>query len=319
VIQAQRSRPFEAVAEAAGVAIDTAEVYDPSTGDQIIAPTSVGLTEPRPGTWRIVFTVDVLTPAGYPFRVRWTNLNGDTTEEDLTVVETNAATPSTAEVAALLHARTKDVAGAVLGDFTELTNPTGTQVVQLIAQAAADVALRVGTSVPADYEPQVRATVAKRAANLVELAYFPEQTGDDRTVYQSLRLTYEEAVEQLNVALQWNMLASRGDELQRISSTATGGTVELTFEGQETAATIDAAAATAAELEAALVALSNVAPGDVELTGGPLDLAPILVAFRRNLGGTRRQLLTVDNSGAVGGTVTVELVRAGSSRRGRGC
>lgn len=59
-----------------------------------------------------------------------------------------------------------------------------------------------------------------------------------------------------------------------ISGGPTGGTVTLTFAGQTTAPI--AYNATAATVQAALVALSNVAAGDIVATGGPLPAAVTL-------------------------------------------
>jgi hypothetical protein len=61
------------------------------------------------------------------------------------------------------------------------------------------------------------------------------------------------------------------NEQQTVSHNGTGGTLPLTFEGQTTAAIAwDASAGT---VQTALEALSNVAPGDVIVTGGPWPAA----------------------------------------------
>jgi hypothetical protein len=64
------------------------------------------------------------------------------------------------------------------------------------------------------------------------------------------------------------------DEVQTVSHNGTGGTLTLTFEAQTTAAI--AWNANAATVQAALVALSNVGPSDVIVTGGPW---PALMTF----------------------------------------
>lgn len=56
-------------------------------------------------------------------------------------------------------------------------------------------------------------------------------------------------------------------EVQHIAVDATGGTFTVTWNGQAT--TAQAFNVSAANLQAALVALSNIAPGDVVVTGGP--------------------------------------------------
>lgn len=62
-----------------------------------------------------------------------------------------------------------------------------------------------------------------------------------------------------------------------VVSGATGGTFTLTFDGQTTGAL--AYNATAATVQAALVALSNVAAGDAVVSGGPLGAGAVSVTF----------------------------------------
>lgn len=116
--------------------------------------------------------------------------------------------PTVADIGALLRARTKgsdQTGGDELGTFTADTRPTGAQVAALIAQAVSDVAMRVGADVDEDLHGSYRECVALRAAMLVEIGYYPEQTGDgpqDRTVYHSMRRSYEDSVETLVKAVQ---------------------------------------------------------------------------------------------------------------------
>lgn len=93
-------------------------------------------------------------------------------------------------------------------------------------------------------------------------------------------------------------------EVQAITRTSTGGTVTFTFDGEETA-TVPATAAglTAAAVQAALVALPNVAPGDVVVTGA--NGGPLAVTFGGAYVGEDVPELVVDNTSATGGTVTV--------------
>src|SRR4029079_4501695 len=67
------------------------------------------------------------------------------------------------------------------------------------------------------------------------------------------------------------------DETQTVRATATSGTFTLTFDGQSTAPL--AYNATAAAIQSALEALSNVAPGDVIVTGGRVNGANVTVQF----------------------------------------
>lgn len=86
---------------------------------------------------------------------------------------------------------------------------------------------------------------------------------------------------------------SEVNEVQSITSdagTATGGTFTLTYDGQETAA-IDFDA-TAAEVDAALEALSNIDAGQLTCAGGPLPGTPITV----NFGGINAAEMTIDDA-----------------------
>lgn len=67
------------------------------------------------------------------------------------------------------------------------------------------------------------------------------------------------------------------NEVQRLDSVLGAGTFTLTFDGQTTGA-IDFDA-TAAEIDTALEALSNIGAGDVTCTGGPLNTNPVLIEF----------------------------------------
>src|SRR4051812_32742993 len=88
----------------------TVEAYDPTDGTTIIAPMAVGITEPRPGTYRTELTF----PTAGTFIVRW--LQPDTTAAEEPATVTAGPVPPTTpagwrptpdDVAALLRARTK--------------------------------------------------------------------------------------------------------------------------------------------------------------------------------------------------------------------
>ncbi|MET7713660.1 hypothetical protein [Streptomyces sp. NPDC005407] len=98
------------------------------------------------------------------------------------------------------------------------------------------------------------------------------------------------------------------DEVQTITVTGspTGGDYTLTFSGQTTAA-IDFDA-TAAAVQTALVALSNLAPGDVLCAGGPHPGTPITVTFGGAYDGQDVPQMTADDSGLTGGTTPAVTV-----------
>jgi hypothetical protein len=91
--------------------------------------------------------------------------------------------------------------------------------------------------------------------------------------------------------------------------TATGGTRTLTVNGQTTAAL--AFDATATTIQAALVALSNVAPGDVTVT--PIGTGLFRYSFAGALGGSGVAVLSVTPTSLTGGTSVVRLSKEGST------
>lgn len=109
-------------------------------------------------------------------------------------------------------------------------------------------------------------------------------------------------------------LTTLTDEVQAItkSGTVTGGTFTITYSAQTTAA-IDFDA-TAAEIQAALEALSNLAPGDVLVTGGPISTQRVQIRFAGALAGTNVAEITI-NSGSLtgGGSYAPSTLQAGGA------
>lgn len=106
------------------------------------------------------------------------------------------------------------------------------------------------------------------------------------------------------------------NEVQTLARTSTGGTVTLAFEGATTG-TIPATAAgfTAAAVKAALEGLPALDPGDIDVAGAAGG--PITVTFSgRNVAGENVGPITVDNTLATGGTVTVAQTTTGSAGTG---
>lgn len=105
------------------------------------------------------------------------------------------------------------------------------------------------------------------------------------------------------------------DEVQQVAITGapTGGTFTLTFSGQITSGI--AYNASAANVQSALEALSNIAPGDVTCTGGPLPTTAVSVSFTGgSYAGTDVPQMTADGTGLTGGTspaVTVTTTTPG--------
>jgi hypothetical protein len=96
-------------------------------------------------------------------------------------------------------------------------------------------------------------------------------------------------------------------EVQRATITGipTGGTFTLTYSGQTTAAI--AYNATAAAVQSALEALSNIAPGDVTVTGGPGPGTPYDITFGGAYAGTDVTSMTATGSFTGGTTPAIAI------------
>lgn len=98
--------------------------------------------------------------------------------------------------------------GEVQGEFSDTTRPTADEVEEkYIPQSARDVALELGT-VPGELLEDARRVSALRAATEIERAKAPEQATEGKTLYQTLRMTYQEEVDKLAGTLQWWVLAN---------------------------------------------------------------------------------------------------------------
>lgn len=101
------------------------------------------------------------------------------------------------------------------------------------------------------------------------------------------------------------------NEAQTLTEGGSGLTsFTITWNGQTTASIDDDA--TAAEVQAALEALSNIGVGDVVVTGGPLATGPFTVTFTAALAGTDVAAMTTTPTGGTG-TVVVATATAGGT------
>jgi hypothetical protein len=105
------------------------------------------------------------------------------------------------------------------------------------------------------------------------------------------------------------------NEQQTISllNTPTGGTFTLTYAGQTTGAI--AYNASAATIDTALEALSNITSGDLTCTGGPLPGADVVVEFGGTLAETDVALMTINPASLTGGPggVAIATTQAGGN------
>lgn len=104
------------------------------------------------------------------------------------------------------------------------------------------------------------------------------------------------------------------NEVQTINlGAATAGTITIGFDG-ETTGNI-AFDATAAAVQTALELLSNVGPGDIVVTGGPLP-GTITLTFGGQYARVNVPQVTVTPTGLTGGTVTVATTTQGGAAAG---
>lgn len=183
MIRAQTGVAFEALAIGAPVGqvgTLTVEVYDPSTGATLLAPTTAGITEPRPGTYRTILTA---ATAG-TYSVRWALPSGAVAEEELVVSAFPVSDPPTGirptvdEVAALERTRTIGEGSEDEGTFNDNTHPTAAEVEALIDQAVDAVLNQLPVAISETYYPQTRHAITLYTAILVEGSYHREQISE---------------------------------------------------------------------------------------------------------------------------------------------
>jgi hypothetical protein len=102
----------------------------------------------------------------------------------------------------------------------------------------------------------------------------------------------------------YQVVKSGSNEVQRITitGTPTGGTFTLTYSAQTTSAI--PYNATAAQVQTALEALSNIGVGDVVVTGGPLPATAVTITFVGLLGATDAAAITATGTFTGGTTPT---------------
>lgn len=119
----------------------------------------------------------------------------------------------------------------------------------------------------------------------------------------------EPTLENLRAALN-QVNAGGTNEVQTINlGSATAGSIAITVDGQTTGAI--PYNANAAAVQTALESLSNVNPGDILVTGGPLP-GLITLTFAGQYAGSNVAQVTVAPTGLTGGTVTVATTTPGA-------
>jgi hypothetical protein len=111
----------------------------------------------------------------------------------------------------------------------------------------------------------------------------------------------------------WSKVAAV-DEVQTLGlGAASSGTFTLSFDGETT--TVLTYDDTAADIQAALEALSNLDPGDVVVTGGDLP-AVVTLTFGGNRAAANQPEITLNDIDLAGQTVTIATTVVGASANG---
>lgn len=138
-----------------------------------------------------------LDPAWY--RIVWVDASDDTFVGDPVQFAARPWIPSVDDVAALLQARLARRGGGMADTFDQTTRPTGDQVARLCDRAARAVAARIGSDpCTDDLKSEARSTSAIYAAMLVEQSYYPGQTRDSGSSFQSLLSLWKDDIKALD-------------------------------------------------------------------------------------------------------------------------
>lgn len=99
--------------------------------------------------------------------------------------------PGVAQVAREIISRTRDAFTNLLGTFTADTEPTDTQVLNIILDVATLVADEIGDDIPEELWDDAKKVIALRAAMQIETSIFSDQVNTGRSVYPQLKERYE--------------------------------------------------------------------------------------------------------------------------------
>jgi hypothetical protein len=123
-----------------------------------------------------------------------------------------AYTPSVQDVARFLRARTRGPDGSEVGTFTDETVPTDEQVTDLIDLAMPFVSAALG-DVPegSPCEVGARSLAALKAAEMLEIGYYPEQLIPGGTV-AALRALYADLLPVVQACVSGGGVGGGGDD-----------------------------------------------------------------------------------------------------------
>ena len=112
--------------------------------------------------------------------------------------------PSVDDVAALLRARLKVAGGGEEETFTTGTRPTKSQVEKLLGQGRRRVEQSIGSDLCEDaahLAEDATQAAAIYVAMLIEQSYFPEQTRNAGSSFQSLKSLWDDSIKTLTEAV----------------------------------------------------------------------------------------------------------------------
>lgn len=164
------------------------------------------------------FTSEAAQLADGWYRIRWVDADGDTAEgAAIAALSRPAWAPVLRDIGALLRARTKDTLGNELGTFTSDTRPTASGVLSIMDTSLAELEGLIGRELPGALHRAARTLASYRTAQLVEASYFPEQVAAGRSVHDTYRDLFSDALPRLLAQLDATDDTETGAHLPRWS------------------------------------------------------------------------------------------------------
>lgn len=161
--------------------------------------------DPRHPKARDFVTENATLDQGW-YRVTFIDANGDHLQPTAPVQNVSLVglsyVPGVNDIGEAMASRTRDKNGNLLLTFTKETTPTDDQVRGLIRKAVADVQADVGHDVPDNQADYVRNLIVWRTVMLIELSYFPEQIGSDRSSYGRVNDLYKDQLAKVLTSLE---------------------------------------------------------------------------------------------------------------------
>lgn len=193
--------------------------------------------EPEPKTWEPLSStsldpvdVDAALPALRSFTTKtdksWAHVvfvDGEAGEDvsgPIFYLPGPAFLPTVPQVSAILRARTYSTGsgeedatlhgGELVGVFDETTVPTAATVERLLIPASCLDVTRSTGHVPGEYVEDARRVASLGVSREIERSYVPEEAEETKTLYQTLRMTFESELEALRNNIWLWTLANRG-------------------------------------------------------------------------------------------------------------